>query len=1360
MNQPWAIKIVRGARAGRIFKLSAGVCSVGSARDCDVVLTDPWIAPHHVTIIPRAGGYNLVDLTAEMDVKVNNTPVKSRKLALGDRISIGETVLEIVPWEESAPLAIADVVSTVAAVPEETGESIDEEAVVPAENEEKTVLPPTLTYSGVDNVLKEQRLRKERRIRLAIAAAVIAAIGMVVALSLSYVSAEKNRLRRRYDAARVYASSHPADFAGIISRYEEVRAQATGLDARLEKALAEEIARVRAQMDAAEKKFQAALAEADEKAGALAKTEDFEDALAVYQPDDAALRAKFAAARAGKIAELRQKAAAKAAAMKEEAARRDAEQIARLSSQAEEMVRKLAKIVALSCVEGKTAAAMEEIEKALRSESMAAYTNRLAEVLTAVRVLGSVDSTFAGSGGTSGRVAPLPDEDSAHVIESLPPPVRLVFAIRKNDLASARELSKNAGDNLLVEGLRPLVAAMEETAARSSEARAALAEIWTKAMGAMEPLPSPKECETALRRKLNSPEREKALRLAMDITNFAAKHADTATVREYAPLIALAASLSKGKALPADAFSGLGDGRIIEIDGDKYYVETSRDVTDTQGLRMGLCKPQVLYTAPGTNVVVAAHVDVYSVVPFQSLSERQFVFSVLAGAKQQTPALGDMVLVGKDIQTGPRFVVRERMSGRETVFTSDFERKIDQEWRAANDVALALDNGRLAFDMPGEPRRMNPETGDLELAVDAGSSSFVLAFDVQRRPEKSLVVGIGSLEVVLGDAEGRRQGIYANGRLIRSVDVPRPVMGAFQRVSITRSRSLARLDAAGVSCACSIPQEVGGQDVKRILFYHTGRMLIDNVSVQKIVGSGNVEVAGVSQDKRDILIGRTGGGEWEMVGPGTNVYIFPGGTAGEGALKAAARVYGAEGGWLIARLEKPVDILPNTVVSLTPSVAIDDSKDEYESGVAVNSKRLSPSQVLLGFPKGGNVVLLDSAGTVPDTGFVHPVRELLVSPTTREVLAAVPGDGVRCQFLSHGLAVKCNRADGREVGGYGEKAVLISRLLLPPGRTVDVGGGFLSYTPGSGGGSKDMWKPLNGDWRDKMGRWVGTPGILSDGPPVCQFDDMFGEVFQFDLEFKIEKQTAPPAEDWMKDVIFEVYFPASRAGGSIALGCGGRAGLNVQGHAIRAEKGAKAVMWPGPPPKGFNTKSDTDWTAGAPALKAGQSYLFRIRRAADVLAFYINGKRLVRIADVCFVGGAIVRVAAPGAVVSIGKVSVTELSRSTCIPDSEPILGEFGYVAGVVGGQMITDADAKDILPGAKLSLMDVEKVIEGAASKTAMLRRVATTSVSEVGKRTARAACADEWGVKAGMKVLTGTLPSGSQTFSDARLKDIDLGL
>jgi len=1329
-----------------------------------VVLPDPGISPHHVTIIPRAGGYNLVDLTAVMDVKVNGKPVKSRILALDDRISIGDIALDVTLWEDaSVPDASRDkiVVSTETSSADEAGLD-DGIAPGPEPETEKTPVPApsSPSYYGLDSAIKEQRLRKERRVRWAIAAIVAGAIAAVVAASMAYVSAEKNRLRRRYEAARAYAASHPADLAVAISQYEEIRSDAVGLDARIEKAVSDEIARLKAQMEADTKRFQSLLAAADEKSGALAKNGEYEEALKAYQPDDAALRARFAAARSARIAELRQKAAEKAAAMKEETARLDADQASRTLAEAEATLRELAKLAASACVEGRTAEAIEELEKAMASEAMSAHTNRIAEALKAVRVLGSVDSTFAGSGAAADGKASLPDEDSAHILQSLPAPVRLVFAVRKHDLASAREIAAIAGEGMLVEGLRPFIAAMAEAAARADLARTALAEIWAKGMGSGERLPPPKEAANAFSKKLDSSDREKALRLASELARFAEKNADTDAAREYVELIAAATQAAKGTAARADAFGGLGDGRIIEIDGDKYYVETTRDFTDPEGLRMGLCKPQIVYTGVGTNTAVAAHVEVYSVVPFKPLGGRQFVFSVLAGAKQPAPALGDMVLVGKDIQTGARFVARESAAAGEKIFAADFERRIDQEWRAGSDAVVGLENGRLVFDMPSEPGRINPEGGDLDLALDIGSSGFILTFDLQRRPEKSLVIVIGSLEIVLGEADGRRQGIYADGRLVRAAEIPRPVMGAFQRISIARYRSLARIDVGGSTWSCPIAPETGGQDVRKILFYHTGRMLLDNVSVYRIAGSGDAEIAGVSQDRRDILVARGAGGEWETVGPGADVYVFSAEAGAGGTAKAVARVIQAEGPWLIARMEKPVDIRPHTAVSLSPSRASAERKDEYESPVSVVSKRLSAPQAMLGFRGSGKVVVLDSAGAAPDAGFVHPAREIIVSPTTHEVLAAVPGDGARCGFRQKGIGVVCERADGQDLGVEDGGGVLISKTPLVPGRAVDVGGGFMIYVPGGASGLKDMWKPLNGDWKEKMGRWVGTPGILSEGPPSCQFDDMFGEAFQFDIEFRIEKQTAAPADEWMRDVLFEIYFPASRSGASVGLGSAGRGGMSVQGHAIRAERGARSIAWSGPAPKGFGAKIDTRWPAGSPVLRTGQSYVFRIRRVADVAAFYINGKRLARVADKCFVGGALVRAAAPGAVVSIGRISITELSRSARIPESEPVLGEFGYVAGVVGGQMIVDADGKDIAPGARLSVMEVEKIIEGASSRTAILKRAVTASVSELGRRTARSACPNDGGVKAGMKVLGGTLPAGSQTFPDSRLMDIDLGL
>ncbi|MEX0754725.1 MAG: DUF3662 and FHA domain-containing protein [Actinomycetota bacterium] len=84
-----------GAAAGKTVRIQKPKVTIGRLPECDVVVSDVGASRHHAQIEQRDGAYVLSDLGSTNGTLVNDQPVTTYRLQLGDRITIGETVLEV-----------------------------------------------------------------------------------------------------------------------------------------------------------------------------------------------------------------------------------------------------------------------------------------------------------------------------------------------------------------------------------------------------------------------------------------------------------------------------------------------------------------------------------------------------------------------------------------------------------------------------------------------------------------------------------------------------------------------------------------------------------------------------------------------------------------------------------------------------------------------------------------------------------------------------------------------------------------------------------------------------------------------------------------------------------------------------------------------------------------------------------------------------------------------------------------------------------------------------------------------------------------------------------------------------------------
>jgi hypothetical protein len=78
----------------RAIQLEPGTSVIGRLPECDIVLTDPGASRRHAQIRGEDGTFTLTDLGSTNGTLVNGEPITRWILEEGDRITIGETVLE------------------------------------------------------------------------------------------------------------------------------------------------------------------------------------------------------------------------------------------------------------------------------------------------------------------------------------------------------------------------------------------------------------------------------------------------------------------------------------------------------------------------------------------------------------------------------------------------------------------------------------------------------------------------------------------------------------------------------------------------------------------------------------------------------------------------------------------------------------------------------------------------------------------------------------------------------------------------------------------------------------------------------------------------------------------------------------------------------------------------------------------------------------------------------------------------------------------------------------------------------------------------------------------------------------------
>jgi transcriptional regulator with PAS, ATPase and Fis domain len=107
-NEPYSFFVRRGKlviisgpdRGKTLLVVDRSGVTIGSAEDNCLVLSDPTVSRHHAVLMESAGGYLAKDLGSTNGTYLNGVLIKEAYLGFGGVITLGETQIGFVPFEE------------------------------------------------------------------------------------------------------------------------------------------------------------------------------------------------------------------------------------------------------------------------------------------------------------------------------------------------------------------------------------------------------------------------------------------------------------------------------------------------------------------------------------------------------------------------------------------------------------------------------------------------------------------------------------------------------------------------------------------------------------------------------------------------------------------------------------------------------------------------------------------------------------------------------------------------------------------------------------------------------------------------------------------------------------------------------------------------------------------------------------------------------------------------------------------------------------------------------------------------------------------------------------------------------------
>lgn len=93
----WSLRVLNGPQAGQIFNLKNGKNTVGRASQCDIKIMVQGVSKMHCELQVGQDGIKVTDNNSSNGTYVNGTRIQSTILRLGDKFSIHNVFLDVVP---------------------------------------------------------------------------------------------------------------------------------------------------------------------------------------------------------------------------------------------------------------------------------------------------------------------------------------------------------------------------------------------------------------------------------------------------------------------------------------------------------------------------------------------------------------------------------------------------------------------------------------------------------------------------------------------------------------------------------------------------------------------------------------------------------------------------------------------------------------------------------------------------------------------------------------------------------------------------------------------------------------------------------------------------------------------------------------------------------------------------------------------------------------------------------------------------------------------------------------------------------------------------------------------------------------
>ncbi|MDD4870324.1 MAG: FHA domain-containing protein [Kiritimatiellae bacterium] len=1213
-NPRLLINILLGPDEGKTFVLE-DTCFLGRQEKCLVRLTDPAIEPLHARITLRGDSFTLTDLSGKNDLKVNNRLVKSIKLVPGDTINVGTTVIKIEEYKEKAKQEDdvnprTEIVFVKEKREDDTLERIERpeqprQEVVEEKKARKFVpetrrsdvterkhqdLPPvsgkTLDQmpsmsgqSAVDAFLKASKMSAANKTRSRYIGLIVflSILGVALAFFAIYLISTQRLVEKEFNDAFKFAEANPGSLNLIIERYKKLRNQSGWAVPKIRKYLDSEIEKLVAEVAMQEAELTTLLKQLDNRAADLVAKQAYGEAVDVYSKSSGKYRDRVLDLRKSAIENIVRQSADHTEKIKKQQTEKEQQLKAENEKRNKIKLDRILLEVVQSLVDGECDTAVKLLEELVADGTYAPIRVQADEALTTARLLRTIDrmqAVKAGNRPLPGANAVITNADPSGTQINLSPVISALLAIRKADPWEARVQLEKAKDHLLYATLLERTKMSDEELKIEKEAIRGFAAIWSTIVGKqVTTIPRTVDCITQWNDVTRNMSGEGIEKMSSEVKAYQKKYGKTMFVRKYLELFAaISASvntvaLAKEPVVIGTKGSGLGDGKIIQAEKNTFFVESDNDIPEGAGYSMGLFTEKTVFNI-GTNKIEAARVNVRAALPFKVLSKKQASFSLPEALKVEPPVIGDRVLIEKDLQVGSRIISVLPKSISYKIFYDYFEGELTNLWKHAIGAAK-IERGRLSIDRSSavpDLLKKDEIKADLQLQLEIGSDPVKVDFDLLRKAEGGISVGIGDVEFLIGTVDGRKSGIYVKGNLVKPMVFMRPTSPPVpQRVVMIKGQSFAYVAVGKTSAECKVSPSVGESQVNRILFSCDTKISIDDVVVSLLKGSGGADIAAVSQDGREFLLSKGYENEWENMVRGQMVYVFGLNERGEPQMVSTAKVEGfiSADKMLCTVTEGRVSGIRETGW-LSPDIMF---VPESKSSIAQEQSKIhavhAPT-VLHGMVESGKAgaftVIPDMVGAKIDgEGFFCVANSLVINPETGEKLATWVGKEVRCEFLATDEAgrVKCRPPAGFPVSGLISNGVLLSRQLFTGTARIDLPGKMVLASVSAVTTKQPFWAVMNGDWKEKSEGISSVWNLKTNLPPMLVTRETFDGNVQYDLAVRVENEGKTPRDDWVKDLMVQLDFAGGEKGLTFAIGAGTSGGILVHGRTMGMKKDKK-----------------------------------------------------------------------------------------------------------------------------------------------------------------------------------------------------------